>query len=133
MQTYLTATTPLAERRVRQQRSGEGYLYFYTEKRVGEDGKRWVTEKPISEKEYIRYLMESDLTLHSVRKTKYRFNYAGRAMEIDVYPFSKEKAMMFVYGHEPASAELPEEIGVIRDVTGDPEYKNRRLAVKQVI
>ena len=133
MQTYLTATTPLAERRVRQQRSGEGYLYFYTEKRVGEDGKRWVTEKPISEKEYIRYLMESDLTLHSVRKTKYRFNYAGRAMEIDVYPFSKEKAMMFVYGHEPASAELPEEIGVIRDVTGDPEYKNRRLAVKQAI
>ena len=133
MQTYLTATNPLAERRVRQQRSGEGYLYFYTEKRVGEDGKRWVTEKPVSEKEYIRYLMESDLTLHSVRKTKYRFNYAGRAMEIDVYPFSSERAMLFVYGPEPGTAELPEEISILRDVTGDPEYKNRKLASKQAL
>ena len=129
MQTYLTATNPLAERRVRQQRSGDGYLYFYTEKRIGEDGRRWVTERPISEKEYIRYLMESDLTLRAVRKTKYRFQYAGRAMEIDVYPFSDERAILFVYGAEPF--ELPPEIRVIREVTGDPAYKNRALAASQ--
>ena len=107
MQTYLTATNPLAERRVRQQRSGDGYLYFYTEKRIGEDGRRWVTERPISEKEYIRYLMESDLTLRAVRKTKYRFHYAGRAMEIDVYPFSDERAILFVYGSGHAATRTP--------------------------
>ena len=133
MQTYLTATNPLAERRVRQQRSGDGYLYFYTEKRVGEDGRRWVTERPISEKEYIRYLMESDLTLRAVRKTKYRFHYAGRAMEIDVYPFSDERAILFVYGSDHESAELPEEISVLRDVSGEADYKNRRLASTQVL
>ena len=133
MQTYLTATNPLAERRVRQQRNGDGYLYFYTEKRVGEDGKRWVTERPISEKEYIRYLMEGDLTLRAVRKTKYRFHYAGRAMEIDVYPFSGERAVLFVYGSGHENAVLPEEIRVLRDVTGDLDYKNRRLAATQVL
>jgi len=133
MQTYLTATNPLAERRIRQQRSGDTYLYFYTEKRVGEDGKRWVTERPISEKEYVRYLMEGDMTLHSVRKTKYRFSYGGRTMEIDVYPFSRERAMLFVYGADAASAALPEEIEVVRDVTGDLNYKNRRLAATQVL
>ena len=116
-----------------QQRNGTEYLYFYTEKRVGEDGKRWVTERPISEKEYIRYLMESDLTLRAVRKTKYRFHYAGRVMEIDVYPFSSERAVLFAYGSGHENAELPEEIEVLRDVTDDREYKNRRLASTQVL
>ena len=133
MQTYLAGVTPLAERRVRQQRSGTEYLYFYTEKRVGEDGKRWVTERPISEKEYIRYLMESDLTLRAVRKTKYRFQYAGRPMEIDVYPFSAEKAILFAYGAGHDGAELPDELKVLRDVTDDADYKNRRLASTQVL
>ena len=133
MQTYLAGVTPLAERRVRQQRSGTEYLYFYTEKRVGEDGKRWVTERPISEKEYIRYLMESDLTLRAVRKTKYRFQYAGRPMEIDVYPFSAEKAILFAYGAGHDGAALPEELEVLRDVTDDADYKNRRLASTQVL
>ena len=106
MQTYLITASPLIERRVRQQRSGREYLYFFTEKRIGEDGKRWVTERPISEKEYIRFLMESDLTLRAVRKTKYRFHYAGHAMEIDLYPFSEEKAILFVYGDGEKDAEL---------------------------
>lgn len=133
MQTYLSSTNPLAQRRVRQQRSGREYLYFYTEKRIGEDGRRWVTERPISEKEYVRYLMESDLTLRAVRKTKYRFHYAGRAMEIDVYPFSSERAILFVYGGGDGCPELPAELEVLRDVTGDPEYKNRSLASTQVL
>ena len=121
------------ERRIRQQKNGEDYLYFYTEKHTMEDGARWVTEKPISEKAYIRYLMEGDSSLHSVRKTKYRFHYAGRAMEIDVYPFSGERAVLFVYGSGHENAVLPEEIRVLRDVTGDLDYKNRRLAATQVL
>ena len=54
-------------------------------------------------------------------------------MEIDVYPFSRERAMLFVYGADAASAALPEEIEVVRDVTGDLDYKNRRLAATQVL
>ena len=133
MQTYLITANPLLERRVRQQRSGTEYLYFFTEKRVGEDGKRWVTERPISEKEYIRYLMESDLTLRAVRKTKYRFHYAGHVLEIDVYPFSSERAFLFDYATAPEKAELPEELQVLRCVSDDKEYKNRRLASTQVL
>ena len=77
--------------------------------------------------------MEGDLTLRAVRKTKYRFHYAGRAMEIDVYPFSGERAVLFVYGSGHENAVLPEEIRVLRDVTGDLDYKNRRLAATQVL
>ena len=127
MQTYLSPTTPGVERRIRQQTSGGEYLYFYTEKHLMADGTKWDTEKPISEKQYIRYLMEGDSSLHSVRKVKHRFIHDGRRMEIDVYPFSTDRAVLFVYAGG-AEAALPPELKVLREVTGDPAYKNRQLA-----
>ena len=100
-----------------------------TEKRIADDGTRWITERPISEKQYIAHLMECDMSLHGVRKTKYRFVFADRRCEIDMYPFSAEKAVLFQYGQ--SSAALPEEITVLREVTGDADYKNRNLAALQ--
>ena len=132
MQTYLRVTTPNIERRIRQQENGEDYLYFYTEKHLMPDGTKWDTEKPISEKAYIRYLMEGDSSLHSVRKTKYRFIYEGRRFELDVYPFSTEKAVLFMYAGG-ADAVMPPEIRMLREVTGDAAYKNRQLARVQAL
>ncbi len=129
MQTYLLSSDPEVERRIRQQSRFGDQLFFYTTKRVAEDGTRWVTERPISEKEYVTYLLEADLSLHSVRKLKYRFDYARHRMELDVYPFARDRAVFFVYGSEPF--ELPPEIEIIRDVTGDPNYKNRAFADRQ--
>ena len=132
MQTYLVVTKPGVERRVRQQKNGEDYLYFYTEKHTLEDGTKWVTEKPISEKVYVNYLMESDSSMHSVRKTKYRFVYRDCRYEVDVYPFSADRAVLFQYTHV-LDAELPDDIRVIREVTGDGDYKNRKLAMSQTL
>lgn len=132
MQTYLLKTQPTVERRVRQQRSGSEYLYFYTEKHLMPDGTKWDTEKPISQKEYIQYLMEGDPALHQVHKIKYRFTYRDQRFEIDVYPFSEDKAIMFRYS-DSDSVELPPEITVLRDVSGDPDYKNRQLAISQTL
>ena len=91
------------------------------------DGAKWDTDKPIAEKAYIRYLMEGDSALHSVRKTKYRFIWDGCRYELDVYPFSQDRAVLFRYSGD-ADAKVPPEIEVIREVTGDPAYKNRQLA-----
>ena len=128
-QTYLANTVINAERRVRKQPGGTGTLYFYTEKRAGADGEKWVTEKPISAKEYDEYIREADASLSPVEKIKYRFTYDGCNMEIDIYPFSNDKAILFVYGGN----NIPKGIKVISDVTGDVEYKNRRLARKQAL
>ena len=131
MQTYLTRANPSIVRRVRQQKNGGDYLYFYTEKRTTGSG-QWETEKPISEKEYIRYLMEGDTSLHTVHKTKYRFVYNGCRFEIDVYPFSQDRAIMRAALPENAPVlTAPPEITVLREVTGDPAYKNRQLAKNQ--
>jgi len=130
MQTYLLPTQPDVERRIRQQKNGEDYLYFYTDKHTMADGSKWVTERSIPEKQYVRYLMECDSSMHSVRKVKHRFIHDGHRIEIDVYPFSDDRAILFAYS-DGESAALPEEIRVIREVTGDPAYKNRQLAIHQ--
>ncbi len=132
MQTYLVTTNPGVERRIRQQKDGENYLFFYTEKHQRPDGTKWVTEKPIPEKEYCRYLMEGDSALHSVRKDKYRFVCGGCRCELDVYPFSTDRAILFQYAPAPDAA-TPPEITILKDVTGDPAYKNRQLARVQTL
>lgn len=126
-QIYLANTIPNVERRIREQPGGHGSLYFYTEKRADEQGNRWVIERPVSLKEYEEYRREADPSLAPVSKKKYRFNQSGTRMEIDVYPYMTDYAILFIYGDAP----VPEGIRVIQDVTGDPEYKNRRLARKQ--
>ncbi len=130
MQTYLVETRQGVERRIRQQRRDDSYLYFYTEKHTLEDGTKWVTEKPISGKQYVAYLMEADSSMHQVRKTKYRFVSGDCSCEIDIYPFSSDRAVLFQYTGS-RQAEVPEGIRVVREVTGEAEYKNRFLAMVQ--
>ena len=126
-QVYLKDTAENTERRVRKQKIGTPALYTYTEKRTDENGRAWVTQKPISKKEYENYCLERDTGLNAVEKDKYRFNYEKCKMEIDVYPFCDDKAVLLVYGDAP----VPEEIKIISEVTGDERYKNRQLAKRQ--
>lgn len=131
MQTYLLETNPQVERRVRQQRNGSEYLYFYTEKRMTDSGK-WETERPISQKAYIQYLMEGDSSLHAVHKLKYRFPYARQSFALDVYPFCPDKAVLRVaLPADLAEPILPPELTILEEVTGRPEYKNKALARSQ--
>ena len=131
-QDYLVETNPNIERRVRRQKNGSDFLYFYTEKHRMPDGAMWDTERPISSKEYKKYLQEADLGLQPVHKVKYRFNSGSQRFEIDVYPFSADRAVMFAYaGSDEAEVAPPPEIEILKEVTGDPEYKNKTLARRQ--
>ena len=76
--------------------------------------------------------MEADTALHAVHKTKYRFCIDGQRFEIDVYPFSESRAIMRAELPAAASApQTPQGIEIVREVTGDPMYKNSRLAREQ--
>ncbi|MBP5158953.1 MAG: AAA family ATPase [Lachnospiraceae bacterium] len=130
-QTYLLGTESNVERRVRKQEGGNGKLYFYTEKRTADDGSKWVTERPISKREYESLLGGRDAELLPVSKQKYRFIYGDHRLETDIYPFSDEKAILFVYAPKELEVDVPPEIKVIKEVTDDPAYKNRALAKKQ--
>ncbi len=130
MQNYLVETNPSIERRIRRQKNGPDYLYFYTEKHKMPDETYWDTERPISRKEYERYLLEADPALREVHKVKYRFNHGRSHFEIDVYPFSKDKAVMFCYS-DSDEVNIPPEIQILQEVTGNLNYKNKTLAATQ--
>ena len=110
-QTYLVMTNPNIERRVRQAENGAETLYFYTEKHLMPDGEKWDTERPVSRKQYEKYLLERDTALSPVHKTKYRFIFADRRCEIDV-TVRCGKAQCC---SSTAAAPLPEEITVLED------------------
>ena len=131
-QNYLVMTNPNIERRIRQQKNGSEQLYFYTEKHQMEDGAMWDTERPISKKEYKKYLLEADPELQPVHKVKYRFNDRHQRFEIDIYPFSRDKAVMFAYAGEGNDDIVPPpQVRILQEVTGNLEYKNRTLAKRQ--
>ena len=83
-------------------------------------------------KEYIQYLMEGDISLHAVHKMKYRFNYEGHRFEIDVYPFSDERAIMrAAMPKDKDEIAIPPEVKILREDTNDPAYRNSQLAKMQ--
>ena len=78
--------------------------------------------------------MEGDVSLHAVHKVKYRFAYRDRRFEIDIYPFSAERAIMRAALPAPEEAvDAPHEIRILREVTNDPAYRNTQLARNQVL
>ncbi len=94
----------------------------------------WDTERPISAKAYESYLLEAEPELQPVHKVKYRFNDRHQRFEIDVYPFSRDRAVMFAYaGADENEIVPPPEVTILREVTGVPEYKNKTLAKRQTL
>ena len=112
------------------QRGADGsYVYYETIKRTVTGMKRVEIERRLTQKEYLKRLMDADTTRRQIRKTRYCLMYKNQYFEIDVYPFDREKAVLFVYAGEEKP--LPPEISVIREVTGEAAYKNRQLAKVQ--
>lgn len=128
IQTYLVGTDE-EERRIRQRGSDGSYSYFYTEKRVVTDVSRVETEKKISQTEYLNYMMEADTSLKQIRKDRYCFIYENNYIELDVYPFWNNTAIVEVeLTNESDAVKLPPELKVIKEVTTDVRFKNYSLA-----
>lgn len=129
IQTYLTSEDGV-ERRVRQRGTPtEGYSYFYTEKREKEQGVREEKEKHISLTEYVNYLANADCRLHTLKKTRYCILYHKQYLELDVYPFCDDYAILEIeLDNKDSKVEIPDYLEVIKEVTDDKRYTNRALA-----
>ena len=67
-----------------------------------------------------------------IRKDRYCLTCNNQYFKIDVYPFWKNKAIVDIeLLHEDDPIVFPDEIRVIREVTGDRRFKNSSLAVKR--
>ena len=128
IQTYLT-TRPGDELRVRQRGENGSYIYFKTLKRRITDTVRTEIEQRLSQKEYLRLLMDADPEKRPIRKTRWCLTWENQYFEIDVYPFWKDRAIVELeLADEQAEIRFPKELKVIREVTDDPAYQNSALA-----
>lgn len=128
IQTYLTSAAG-EETRVRQRGSDGHYVYYLTTKRTVSELKRVEIERRLSEREYVRLLMDADPTRRPIRKDRYCLTYDNQYFEIDVYPFWDDRAIVEIeLRDEDQTVRFPEKLRLIREVTDDAAYKNAVLA-----
>ena len=128
VQTYLNSVSG-KERRVRARGQNGHYIYYLTEKEPVSTGKRAEIERRLTQEEYVKYTMEADPNLHTIRKTRYCLSYNSVYFEIDVFPSWNNQAFVEVELHdENEIINFPDFIEVIREVTDDPKYYNHELA-----
>ena len=127
-QIYLR-TEPGCTRRIRRVAANGRIRWYRTFKRRISALTCEEDEGQISEEEYLVYRKDADPERTAIVKVRYRVPYAGRVLEIDVYPFWSDRAILEIELEcegEPIC--IPEWLGVIREVTDDVRYKNVRLA-----
>ena len=128
VQTYLLSENG-ESRRVRSWTEDGGTRYIRTVKRHLTDRTREEAEDEITPEEYRTLLEEADPGRHPLEKTRWCIPFEAHLLEIDLYPFWAEQAILEVeLGHEDEEFRIPQEIRVIREVTGDPRYLNSSLA-----
>ena len=127
-QTYIESETGVTAR-VRKREGGERVEYTVTQKIRLTPVTCIEDEAVISENEYNELLKTRIAGLCTVEKLRYSFPYAGKIVEIDVYPFWDSVAILEVeLSAEDEQFSLPEFVSVICEVTSDRRFKNRALA-----
>ncbi len=129
VQTYIVRPEDGGRARVRMRRFGEKTIYTYTVKQRVNDLRSEEWENEITEGEYRQLLALSDPKRATINKTRYCLPYLGQIFEIDLYPFwSKQAVMEIELQSENAFVKLPPWIEVLREVTGEREYRNAEIA-----
>ena len=129
-QTYLK-TADGSEARVRRRGLDGCCLYTHTVKSRSASMKRTEIERRITEAEYRALLADADPDRGVIRKTRYCLVFDAQYFEIDVYPFWTDRAIAEIeLRAEQIPVRLPPELRLIREVTGDPAYKNAALAAQ---
>ena len=127
-QTYLTERDG-AEPRIRKRGENGHYVYFLTTKKFLTEMKRVEIEQRLTKEEYLCLLMQADPEMRQIRKDRYCLTYDNQPFEIDVYPFWKDQAIVEIeLREENQEIRFPEELHVIKEVTGDDAYKTASLA-----
>lgn len=127
-QTYLKSEDGV-ERRVRARGIDGDYMYYLTEKRNVSPVKRIEVERKLTQDEYLKFLMEADNSLHTIRKTRYCLSENNQYFEIDLYPeWDKQAIMEIELNSEDEEINVPDFLKVIQEVTDDESYKNYQMA-----
>ena len=127
-QTYLLGAENTTER-VRKRVYRDKCVYTHTVKRKLNDMRRVEDEREIGEEEYRSLLGQADPSRRVITKTRWVLPWRGQLFEIDIFPFWDDRALMEIeLTEENQAVELPPQIRVLREVTGDRRYTNSSLS-----
>lgn len=128
IQTYLNKNGK-DERRLRQVGTDNDYTHFYTERNILPGNEMIETEKRITQDDYLNLLVEADTSLRQIIKKRYYFLYNDQYFRLDIYPFSKDNALLEIsLTDKNQELIIPDFIEVIEDVTFNDSYKNINIA-----
>lgn len=129
VQTYLSVKKE-EEIRIRKRGINNNYTYYKTYKKKISDVTRIEKEQKISEDEY-NELLNSKKKLVQITKTRYCFVYKNQYFELDIYPFWDNEATMEIeLSDVNQNIEFPPFIEIIKEISGNKQYSNSKLAVK---
>lgn len=128
VQTYLLSENGVTDR-VRKVISNGTEFYVRTRKKRISDVSCFEEEKRITFEEYEKLLEKADKSLSAIIKTRHVFPFQDHIIEIDIYPFWNDRAILEVeLTNETEAFGIPGFLSVIKEVTDDKRYKNARLA-----
>lgn len=127
-QIYLRSE-PGVTRRIRRVAEQGETRYYRTEKRRLSALSSDEHEAQIDAMEYASLRREADPALKPIEKTRLRIPFEGQTLEIDLYPFWQDRAILEIeLGREDEPVHIPEWLRVAREVTDNKRYRNVRLA-----
>lgn len=86
-------------------------------------------EREITREEYESELKNADADKSVLFKTRYCIPYENHVVEIDVYPFWGDRALLEVeLSSESEEFSIPEFVKIIKEVSEDSRYKNTNIA-----
>lgn len=128
LQTYLQAEKGETHR-VRRVLEGDKITYMETRKLRISMLRAVEEEREITEGEYRALLEGREAGSCPIEKTRYAFPFGTHVVELDLYPFWQDRAIVEVeLKNEDESFSLPPFLRVLKEVTDDKRYKNVNLA-----
>lgn len=128
---YYLRSDPGTEIRIRQRGTAKASIYTLTEKTIDGTLKHLVRQRRLTEREYEMLLLQADPKLRMIEKTRYCLTYEGQYFEIDVFPCWDDQAIVKIeLSNSDEEVIFPPELHLIREVTGDPAYRNAVIASK---
>ena len=120
------------ERRIRSRERDSDTMYTYSEANYLSSNERIKTDRVLTEREYKDYFHQIDHDLNVIDKMRYSFIKKDLFYKLDVFDFDTSKGILSIdRPSDGRKVEIPEYVTVIKDVTGDRNYKNYYLARSQ--
>jgi CYTH domain-containing protein len=127
-QTYLFEKEGRSRRLRKTVRNG-AITYIYNEKETITSATRLETERYLDADEYERLKNEADPIRNVIFKTRYTVPDLGFVYEIDIYSFSRNRAILEIeLENENLCPPIPFYLHVLREVTKEKAFSNRAIA-----